>query len=234
MIRTEIGLLLERMIGTMKTWDGHSMRYLFCYNGEGEHESYDCACCLSWEPSSDCGCLCHERIEKMANTGDLRLLFTALQKHEHFPKFAKNYDELEGWRKSALVRGEHHFHNTNGHFSNYPRVVCSVCIPCDEHPKIKYDNYTGELLKTPGVANPYCHTCGSPYPVYRNPLMGEDAGKRCEDEFHPVVVAAPEPEEIKVSGCFFHASPEPTVSASVETDPKTEMPKEWSPGGCVS
>jgi hypothetical protein len=205
MIRTQNGLLLERMLSTMKTWDGHSMRYLFCYNGEGEHESYDCGCCLTWEPIPECNCLCHGRIEAMANSGDLRLLFTALQHHEHFPKFATSYDELESWRKAALNEGKHHFHNTNGRFSNYPQVVCSVCHPAEESIRAIFNCKTGELktVAETGLNNEALHS-----------LLYPAAS-------HPRLEAGPEFK----SGCTFHSEPE---------TPQTPMPKDWTPGGCVS
>lgn len=201
----------------MKDWQGHPIRHLFCYNGEGPHEAYDCACCMTWSPPPDCGCICHERIEKMARTGDIQLLFSALVSNGTMPKFPSCYQELMDWQQENLDAGRTHYHNTNGKFVNYPKVVCSTCIPSLEpHPSILYDTHTGILLQIPGTPEPSCQKCGSPRPPLRNLIligigMG-DGNTRCDDPWHGPM-KAPEPE---TDGCKFHTAPEPG----------------WTPGRC--
>ncbi len=149
MNRSQAGLALERLLQSIRTWDDHSLRYLFCYNGEPSDMGYDCACCLMW-PDDDnyksCGCPCHERIEKMARSGDFPLLVSALTNSDEFPKFPTSIDEHEAWRKQALEDGATHYHNTNGKFANYSKLVCSTCCPSDDRPQVKYNTKTGELL----------------------------------------------------------------------------------------
>ena len=104
-LRTKAGLLLERLLSTMHDWQGYALRHLLCYNGEDANDAYDCACCITW-PDDDqygwCGCICHERIEKMANSGDMPLLFSALVMADAFPKFAASFEELKAWKQSAI------------------------------------------------------------------------------------------------------------------------------------
>lgn len=58
-----IGLGEEEMIMALYNW---KERYLLCWNGEKEDDPYDCACCLSPEPVSECGCPCHKREKELA------------------------------------------------------------------------------------------------------------------------------------------------------------------------
>ncbi len=47
---------------------GNTHRWLFCYDGELDHDSmFDCACCLDDEESYDCGCHCHARIGEIVD-----------------------------------------------------------------------------------------------------------------------------------------------------------------------
>lgn len=157
MIRTREGLLLERLIHHLKDWAGFDMRHFFCYNGEGPDDSFDCACCITWPDDtlySQCGCICHVRIEAMAHTSDLRLLFTSLRVQDMLPEFPASWEEQEKLQKKGLNDGRFHYHNVDGRFSNYPRVCCSVCIPCEpdevpRHPKLLYDTKTGKTLPIP-------------------------------------------------------------------------------------
>lgn len=99
--RTQQGLLLERLMGTIQSPAGGGLRYLFCYNGEEPEESYDCGCCMSWTPFPECNCICRERFERMANTCDLPLLFKALQLVNEFPALPSSIDELEKLKDKA-------------------------------------------------------------------------------------------------------------------------------------
>jgi hypothetical protein len=223
MFRSQVGLILERMLASMKDWEGHGMRHLLCYNGESEHESYDCACCMTWpddEQFSKCGCICHERIEKMARTGDLPLLFFALAANDGLPKFPSSYDELQKWQQENLDTGCTHYHNTVGTLATYPKSCCSVCCPSlDPHPSILYNTHTGELLPIPGTPEPSCQKCGSPRPELRNPIMDAwgEAAEVCYDPFHGIKTYVYRQGETETDGCKFHTSPE----------------SGFTPGGCA-
>lgn len=148
--RTQAGLVLERLLKSMKAWNGHSLRYLLCYNGGEPNAPYDCACCFTWpddELFQSCRCICHERIEKMATCGDMPLLIRTLTAMGEIPTFPSSADEQQRWHREALERGDSHHHNTNGHFANYPKMVCSICFPGDgPHPRARFDVKTGEPL----------------------------------------------------------------------------------------
>jgi len=159
MTRTRAGLALERLLSSIRTWDDHPLRHLFCYNGSEPDTGYECACCMTWPDDKQyetCGCICHERVEKMARTGDFPLLVSALVASDEFPKFPSNWEEEEIWRKLALEEDHTHYHNTNGKFANYPKLVCSTCCPSDDRPQVKYNTKTGKLLREsfPGPGAP--------------------------------------------------------------------------------
>jgi|SRR5271157_275687 len=208
MIRTPNGLLIERMVSTMKDWRGHSLRYLFCYNGEGADESYDCGCCLSWGIISECGCPCHTRFERMAAVGDLPLLFFALAASDQLPTFPSSFEEMKKWEAEAFEKGELHYHNTNGKKAGYGQAVCSVCCPGDiPHKNIKYDSKTGVPL-------PPEQTIGGS--IYRQGSMGCDqpnCGCTCPHTVHPVENHG-DSCPMK-SGCTFHSEPEPETKPHV-------------------
>lgn len=52
-------LALERAV------HGWGARWALCYNGQGDFDSQDCACCLTWEDISGCDCECHQRIKEL-------------------------------------------------------------------------------------------------------------------------------------------------------------------------
>jgi hypothetical protein len=52
-------LALER---ALHEWEA---RWVLCYSGEGDFDSQDCACCLTWEDINGCGCECHARIREL-------------------------------------------------------------------------------------------------------------------------------------------------------------------------
>jgi len=149
MIHSQAGLALECLLGSVRSWDGYPLRHLFCYNGECADTPYECGCCFLY-PGNDayraCHCLCHERIERMARSGDMPLLVFALMASGDFPRFPSNIEEEASWRKQALEEGRTHYHNTNGRFANYSKLVCSTCCPSDDRPQVKYDTKTGKEL----------------------------------------------------------------------------------------
>jgi hypothetical protein len=210
MSRSLAGLTLERLFSTMRTWDGHALRYLLCYNGENDGESYDCACCMTCpndEGYRSCGCICHERIEKMARTGDFPLLISALFTGDQIPKFPSSLDEQLKWRQEALAQGEMHYHNTTGALTNYPQVCCSVCCPIETLPKVLYNSKTGELLRESF-----------------NPEQRERDRVRIDASFG----LGPVLDESELDPRVPRYSDD-----SVATDPKTAMPEGWKPGRCA-
>ena len=128
--RTQAGLMLERLFSTMHDWEGFSLRHLLCYNGESQDDSYDCACCMTWPDTvPECGCICHERIERMAQTLDFPLLISSLLREDIFPQFATSWEELQGWRKAKLDAGLAHYHDLpKGEYAGYPKSSCGSCI----------------------------------------------------------------------------------------------------------
>lgn len=217
MIRSQVGLILERMLASMKDWQGHGMRHLLCYNGESASESYDCACCMTWpddEQFSKCGCICHERIEKMAHTGDLQLLFFALNANDGLPKFPSSWEEMQKWQQENLDAGRTHYHNTVGTLATYPKTCCSVCCPSLEpHKSILYNTHTGALLPVPGTPELSCPQCGSPRPALKNPVLTGfgDNETSCTDPWHGPIKTEYiyRQGETETDGCKFHTAPEP-------------------------
>jgi hypothetical protein len=149
--RSKTGLQLERLFQSMQDWEGRGLRHLLCFNGQDDLDScFDCSCCITWpddEMYTRCPCICHVRIEAIARSGDIGLLFTALAASDVLPRFPASFEEQESWRKENLETGRAHYHNTNGVYSTYPQSTCSVCCPAEPpHENILYDSKTGELL----------------------------------------------------------------------------------------
>lgn len=94
--RTPQGILLEHLLHGMKH------RYTLCWNGSdgGVWGSYDCGCCITYLPEDPkeftCGCICHERIEAMANGGrsDIRMFLLAFNSSPEKPFFAHSYEHM--------------------------------------------------------------------------------------------------------------------------------------------
>jgi hypothetical protein len=89
--RTKAGLILEKYLHNLPH------RYLFCWNGEDDSvAAYDCACCMTW-PDDDmyqrCGCICHDRIEAMANQRNIHLWLIAMSSMDVLPPVFSSYEE---------------------------------------------------------------------------------------------------------------------------------------------
>lgn len=116
MRRTKAGIVLEKLLHGMK------YRYVLCWSGnEADMEwggAYDCACCIAYVDEdtavSGCGCVCHQRIEKIVQNPDLRMFLLALSSSEEMPFVPKDYvdwmtynrklkREHDVWRKDGSL-----------------------------------------------------------------------------------------------------------------------------------
>ncbi len=140
MTRTKAGLILEKLLHDNKH------RWLFCWNGEHEDAAYDCACCLTWpndELYTNCGCLCHTRIEAMARITDMKLFLLAAEAMGELPKFFASYAEKLTYSKPILVEHEEH---RKSHISVYDfgPCTCEFCEFARNDPKIRKFEIEGE------------------------------------------------------------------------------------------
>ena len=118
MIRTNEGLLLERLLHDMK------YRYALCWNGEINDAAYDCACCITWpdnELYSRCGCICHERIEAMVHNNSMRGFLRTYRDLGQFPKIAES-------RKEAVKLKQWHYHGKG----KDKKLITSPSWSCEE------------------------------------------------------------------------------------------------------
>ena len=128
MIRTKEGLILEKLLHDLKH------RYLFCWNGEtgSAADAYDCACCMIWDTPEDgfCGCVCHERIEKMATQSGVRLWLLASEAMGALPRFFTSYeDKLQYCKEVSRI---HKQEQANG--SSYELLgLCEFCEFVRQH-----------------------------------------------------------------------------------------------------
>jgi hypothetical protein len=70
--RTPQALLLEQILAG----DG---RWLYCWDGEGTEDIFDCGCCLmryDEEMLTNCPCACHARIDAMASAPGMKFFLT--------------------------------------------------------------------------------------------------------------------------------------------------------------
>jgi len=89
-IRTSEALTLEYILSGMKH------RYLLCWNGQSEHDLFDCACCITYLDDKllcDCGCTCHKRIDEMAATASISFWLRMLSAQNMLPPFFHSEDE---------------------------------------------------------------------------------------------------------------------------------------------
>lgn len=63
--------------------DSCTFRWLFCWDGEADHDAFDCACCITWDEDIQhrCGCICHKRIRELE-----RLFRVAMRSKEQHNK----------------------------------------------------------------------------------------------------------------------------------------------------
>lgn len=148
--RTPQGIFLERLLHGMK------FRYTLCWNGSdgGMWGSYDCACCITYLPQDakefTCGCICHERIEAMANGGrsDIRMFLLALESSKEKPFIASSYEDMMLHARQTYQEHEQ-WRSKGGHEAD-PKDCCEDCklvvkqkASYDEHKKDPKQNCTG-------------------------------------------------------------------------------------------
>lgn len=188
MFRSEHGLLLERILRT------HPGRWIYCWNGEGGEESFDCGCVLMVDtaPHTDCGCPCHARIEAMANAPHMKL----------FLIMAGKEGLIDAYEDSRVG----HFHNTNGQWVNHAKAVCSSCLP-EPHRNAIYDTRTGKEKPSVGRLDGRCE-------------LWPNCDCTCLHTVHPVANHSPNcPHFPKVQepvdGCKFHSAPEQNLGRCI-------------------
>lgn len=136
MYRTKQGLILEKILNDNK------YRWLFCWNGEDdESESgpYDCACCMTWSPVDHCRCVCHTRIEQMAQASSMKLFLLAAEVMGELPRSFSSYEE-----KLVYSKGIADSHK------DYVLMWKSPC-PCEFCKFVREDNHVCSDEESPKV-----------------------------------------------------------------------------------
>ena len=122
--RTESGLNLEKIFSELKH------RYLFCWNGEPEGSTYDCGCCMTWPDDATyrvCGCVCHERIEEMANLPHIKLWLVAMKSMGELPPFFSSRQEKLAYCIEQAKEHEAHRNNWGTSILSIPPCPCEYC-----------------------------------------------------------------------------------------------------------
>ena len=163
MRRTKQGIILEQLL------HGMPHRYVLCWNGSvDEWGAYDCACCIGYvggdnpeELYSGCGCVCHTRIEEMANSPHMRMFLLALKASDEMPFIPKNYED---WIAHCRpIKAEHDKWRAAGNPGSSPDNPSECCESCKM--VISQDKWYEEHKADPkhshcGGGDPtQCHIC---------------------------------------------------------------------------
>jgi len=121
-------------------------RYVLCWNGDstgGGWGSYDCACCITYVGDDDfggCGCVCHARIESMANSRDMLMFLLALNASKEMPFVPKNYEDMMAHARETFAQHEKHRQqqsntSSDGHCCEDCELVWKMDALHEEHRK---------------------------------------------------------------------------------------------------
>ena len=158
MRRTKAGLVLEKILHGMK------YRYLLCWSGnEADREwgAYDCACCITYVGEdtavAGCGCVCHQRIEKIVQNPDLRMFLLALSGSEEMPFVPKDYADWMTYNRK--LKREHDVWRKEGNPSAGTKEDISTC--CEACKMVQdMEARFQEHLKDPKMnCGKPCHIC---------------------------------------------------------------------------
>ncbi len=151
--RTEQGRILEKLLHGMKH------RYTLCWNGDstgGGWGSYDCACCITYIGGDDtlgCGCVCHARIESMANSRDMLMFLLALKGSTEMPFIPKDYADWMTYNRKIFA--EHEEHRKKQSNTSSDGKCCDACEMVWEM-EAKHKEHTTNPAYFCGKS---CHVC---------------------------------------------------------------------------
>jgi len=192
MRRTKQGIILEQLLHSMKG------RYVFCWNNNAdEWGAYDCGCCITYVGGDNpeifdmCGCVCHHRIEEMANGPHMRMFLLALKASEEMPFVPKDYED---WISHCRpIKEEHDKWRAAGNPSaspENPEKCCESCALIIQQDKT-YEEHKANPQAIHGtrISPQECHICHEGLkqePVRKAcsceaPTMEGDPGYTCPD-----------------------------------------------------
>ncbi len=110
-------------------------RHLLCWSGTDAEfgGAYDCACGFTYYIGEDtatagCGCVCHQRIEKITQNPDLRMFLLALSGSAEMPFVPKDYFDWMTYNRK--LKREHDEWRANGSQGTDTADISTCCEAC--------------------------------------------------------------------------------------------------------